>query len=120
GLSLSTISLYELWGYGYPPTNVYGQQQMISNYPANSYYGVVNPYTAYYPNTNYISPSLPPVLPQNAYYGGYAGYNSYLPYKPSTLRTLFNRIRYGTNYGYNYPYDYGRYRGNWTDYNYTS
>ncbi|CEP12930.1 hypothetical protein [Parasitella parasitica] len=90
---------------------MYGQQ-MITNYPAaNAYYtGAMNPYAAtgigYYPNYSTYG---------NAYSGGYGSYYPY-HYKPSTLRTLYNRIRHGSSYYPNY-YEYGRHhRGSWIDY----
>lgn len=104
-------------GYGggmYPPGGGMYGQQLLTNYPS---YGMMNPYMGGYPN---------------AYMGGYGGYGGYgggygyggyggmyLPYKPSTLRNIFNRIRHGSSYNYypGYGYDYGRHRGSWMDYN---
>lgn len=127
-------------GYNaYPP--LYGNQQLLTNYPANSAYyngltggalmtnggyGLNN----YYPNANYLGGGY------NSFgYGGYGlngyggayGQYGYLPYKQSTLRTIYNRIRHGSAYA-NYPYynngypqmgyEYGRHhhRGSWIDY----
>lgn len=130
-------------GGGYPP-GMYGQQQqLITSYPMSNYYNTGMGYGGgggggYYPNsTAYLS--------QGGYgaaagmYGGGGGYgsggyggglygNSYLPYKQSTIRSIYNRIRHGSSYN-NYPYygqgynqmgyDYGRHhhRGSYLDYN---
>lgn len=128
---------YSYGGYSqYPQPGMYGQQQLITNYPASNYYNAGGMMGGYYPNTNaYIT--------QGGYgggyggaYGGTAGYNygganGYLPYKQSTLRTIYNRLRHGSSYGsypyYNqsgYPqgmgYEYGgrhHHRGSYLDYN---
>lgn len=116
-------------GYNaYPPTmGLYGNQQLITNYPASNYYnaGMMGGYGGgYYPNaTGYMG--------YGGYggygggmYGGYGGayggaYGGYLPYKQSTFRSIYNRLRHGTSYPYygsGYPYEYGRHRGSWIDY----
>lgn len=130
------MSSYGAGGGGYLP-GMYGQQQLISNYPMSNYYNSSMGYGGgYYPNTTGY-------LTQGGYggmyggggygsggYGGLYGSNGYLPYKQSTLRTIFNRLRHGSSYGH-YPYynqggyqqqmgyDYGRHhhRGNYLDYN---
>ncbi|KAI9273248.1 hypothetical protein EDC94DRAFT_594334, partial [Helicostylum pulchrum] len=134
------MSSYGMGG-GYPP-GMYGQQQQLMNYPMSNYYNTGMGYGGggggYYPNsTAYLS--------QGGYgvggggmYGGGGGYggggygaglygNSYLPYKQSTIRSIYNRIRHGSSYGH-YPYynqsynqmgyDYGRHhhRGSYLDY----
>jgi hypothetical protein len=129
-------------GYNaYPP--LYGNQQLL-NYPAAGstaayYNGMTGAGTlmnggynmgGYYPNSNYLTNYG---LGSYGYggmngYGGTYGQYGYLPYKPSTLRTIYNRIRHGSSYAANYPYynnggypqmgyEYGRHhRGSWIDY----
>lgn len=124
-------------GYNqYPPQpGMYGNQQLLTNYPASNYYNGGMMGGGYYPNTSgYVSQGY-----GNAYggtygggYGGGYGTNGYLPYKQSTLRTIYNRLRHGSSYGnysyYNqsgYPqqqmgYEYGgrhHHRGSYLDYN---
>ncbi|KAI9267870.1 hypothetical protein BY458DRAFT_490399 [Sporodiniella umbellata] len=98
----------------YPPSQSYYQQQaygQLPMYPEQqvypmSYYG--------YPGSSMTGYSM-----MNGYGPGYYGG---VPYKPSTLRTIYNKIRHGNTYAnvYNQShsqdmYDYGRYRG-WPDY----
>lgn len=99
---------YPYYGSYYTPTPMYTQQQQM--YPVNYY--------------NYPMIGYPSTMNNNSNYYYNPGYYGGIPYKPSTLRTIYNRIRHGSTYAnyYNqaYPqqmmYDYGRYRGNWLDY----
>lgn len=124
-------------GYNqYPPQpGMYGQQPLITNYPASNYYngGMMG---GYYPNTGYMAQGYGGAYGtggMGAYGGAYGGYGAsgYLPYKQSTLRTIYNRLRHGSSYG-NYPYynqsgypqqmgyEYGgrhHHRGSYIDYN---
>ncbi|KAI8880953.1 hypothetical protein K501DRAFT_286614 [Backusella circina FSU 941] len=103
---------YGGYGYGGFPPTMYGQQQLLMG-AQQPYYGgmygggLYGGSAGYYPNGMY---------PGSGYYNGY-GMNPY--YKPSTIRSLYNRLRYGSSY-YDYPqsmgYGYGRHRNSWIEY----